>query len=85
MLATHPKISQAAIIGVPDDKWGEVGMGFIVPAGEEDITEGEILDFLKGKVARYKIPARYHFLKELPYTATMKVRKAELKERYAKV
>jgi len=82
VLTTHPKISQAAVIGVPDEKWGEVGMGFIVPAPNEHVTVQEIQDFLKGKLARYKYPAGYHFLKELPLTATMKVKKGELKERY---
>ena len=42
----------------------------------------EIIDFLKGKVAKYKFPARFEFLKELPLTATMKVKKGELKKRY---
>lgn len=84
ILMTHPKISMAAIIGVPDDKWGETGMAFIVPAPNENITEDEILEYLKDKVARYKYPARFKYMTELPLTATMKVRKAELKEKYAR-
>ncbi|MCK7509456.1 MAG: hypothetical protein MZV70_39100 [Desulfobacterales bacterium] len=56
----------AAIIGVPDEKWGETGMAFIVPAPNETITEKEILDYLKDKVARYKYPARFKFMTELP-------------------
>ena len=82
VLATHPRISQVAIIGVPDEKWGEVGMGFIVPADNQEIPLSEIQDFLKGKVARYKFPRTYHFVKELPLTATMKVKKSELKAKY---
>ena len=85
ILMTHPKISMAAIIGVPDERWGETGMAFIVPAPNQTITEQEILDYLKDKVARYKYPAKFKFMTELPLTGTMKVRKAELKEKYTKV
>ncbi|HDP24126.1 MAG TPA: long-chain fatty acid--CoA ligase [Deltaproteobacteria bacterium] len=83
ILVTHPKVSMAAIIGVPDEKWGEVGMAFIVPMAGEKLTEREILEFLKGKIAKYKFPSKVEFLSELPLTATMKVKKAELKKRYA--
>ena len=72
----------AAIIGVPDDRWGETGMAFIVPVGPEPLSEDEILAHLDGKVARYKFPTRFKFMQALPLTATMKVRKAELKEKY---
>lgn len=82
ILSTHPKISQVAVIGVPDEKWGEVGKGFIVPSGDGGITVEEIQEFLKGKIARYKYPAKYQFLRELPLTATMKVKKVELREKY---
>jgi fatty-acyl-CoA synthase len=82
VLISHPKISQAAIIGVPDAKWGEVGMAFIVPTPNESITETEILDYLRGKVAKYKFPARFKFMSELPLTATMKVKKNALKQKY---
>jgi fatty-acyl-CoA synthase len=83
ILMTHPKISQAAIIGVPDKKWGEIGMAFIVPAQNESITEEEILEFLVDKVAKYKYPSRFKFMKELPLTGTFKVKKSELKAMYA--
>ncbi len=82
VLTTHPKISQAAIIGIPDKRWGEVGMGFIVPAVNESLTIPEIQNFLQGKVARYKFPVKYLFMKELPLTATMKVKKSELKSKF---
>ncbi|HPC47190.1 MAG TPA: long-chain fatty acid--CoA ligase, partial [Deltaproteobacteria bacterium] len=84
ILCAHPKVSMAAIIGVPDEKWGETGMAFIVPKPGESVTEKEIYDFLKDKVARYKYPTKIRFMDELPLTATMKVKKAELKARYAR-
>jgi fatty-acyl-CoA synthase len=83
-LMTHPKISMAAIIGVPDDKWGETGMAFIVPVPNQTITKEEIIGFLKDKVAKYKYPTKFKLMKDLPLTATMKVKKAELKAMHAK-
>jgi fatty-acyl-CoA synthase len=84
ILITHPKIANAAIIGVPDEKWGETGMAFIIPAESEAITQEEIYEHLDGKVARFKYPRHIKVMEELPLTATMKVRKSELKERYAR-
>lgn len=83
ILLSHPKISMAAIIGVPDNKWGETGMVFIVPTLNENITETEIFEFLKDKVAKYKYPTRFKFMKDLPLTGTMKVKKSELKALYS--
>ncbi len=83
VLVTHPKVANAAIIGVPDEKWGETGMAFIVSEQAETVTEEEIYSHLNGKVARFKYPQHIRFIDELPLTATMKVRKAELKDKYA--
>jgi fatty-acyl-CoA synthase len=85
ILAGHPKISNVAIIGIPDEKWGETGMAFVVPAQGETVTEEEIREFLKDKVASFKHPKYYRFMDDLPLTASMKVKKAELKEKYGVV
>jgi fatty-acyl-CoA synthase len=82
ILAGHPKISNVAIIGVPDEKWGEAGLAFVVAARGETITEGEVREYLKDKVAKFKHPKTIEFVKDLPLTATMKVKKAELKRMY---
>lgn len=84
ILLNHPDISQVAIIGVNDAKWGEVGLAFVIPkvAGHK-ISIEEIQGYLKNKIARYKHPAKVKMMTELPLTATMKVKKAELKEKYA--
>jgi fatty-acyl-CoA synthase len=83
ILAGHPKISNVAIIGVPDDRWGETGMAFVLPQPGERIAEQEVLDFLKGKVAKFKYPKHVRFVDELPLTASMKVKKGQLKERFS--
>jgi fatty-acyl-CoA synthase len=82
VLLGHPKISNAAIIGVPDEKWGETGMAFVMTVPGEDISEEEIFDFLEGKVARFKYPRHIRFVDQLPLTSTMKVKKVVLKETY---
>ena len=82
VLANHPKVLFVAIIGVPDDKWGETGMAFIVPKEGETLDMEEIAGFLQGKVARYKYPKQLKLQDELPMTASGKIRKSELKKIY---
>lgn len=82
VLVGHPKIANVAIIGVPDEKWGETGMAFVVPQDGKELTKEEIFDFLKGKVAKYKFPRHVKFVDALPMTASGKIRKAVLKEKY---
>ena len=82
VLANNPKILNVAIIGVPDEKWGETGMAFIVVKDGESLTEDEIIDFLKGKIARFKFPAHIMFIDDLPMTTSGKIKKIELKNKY---
>ncbi|MEW6077289.1 MAG: AMP-binding protein [Thermodesulfobacteriota bacterium] len=82
VLMGHPRINNVAIFGVPDDKWGEVGMACVVPEKGQTITKEEIHQFLKDKVAKYKYPAHVEILADLPMTATMKVKKGALKQSY---
>jgi len=85
ILAGHPKIASVAVIGVPDARWGETGLALVVPAAGQELTAEEVLAFLQGKVARFKQPRHVRFLEALPVTATLKVKKAELKAQYAKL
>jgi acyl-CoA synthetase (AMP-forming)/AMP-acid ligase II len=80
VLLTHPKIFDAGIVGVPDEKWGEVGKAFIVLKPGEAMGNGEFFEFLKGKVAKYKIPKYVELIEELPKTASGKIQKFVLKE-----
>ena len=79
LILQHPKVFDAAIIGVPDPDWGETGKAFIVPKQNQQIEGREILDFLDGKLARYKMPKHFEFLDALPMTETGKVKKVALK------
>ncbi len=82
VLHTHPKIFDVGIIGVSDERWGEVGKAFIVLKPGETMGSGEVLEFLKGKVAKYKLPKYMEFIEELPKTASGKIQKFMLKERH---
>jgi len=84
ILAGHPRIANVAIIGVPDPKWGETGLALVVPAADQELAAEEVLAFLQGKVARFKQPRHVRFVEDLPVTATLKVKKAELKAQYAR-
>ncbi|MFW9975223.1 MAG: long-chain fatty acid--CoA ligase [Candidatus Thorarchaeota archaeon] len=80
LLYKHPAILEAAVVGVPHEKWGEVGKAVIVLKPKSSLTEEEILEYLVGKLARYKIPKHYEFRKELPKSAAGKILKRELTE-----
>jgi fatty-acyl-CoA synthase len=78
VLATHPKIFEVAIIGVPHEKWGKTGHAFIKLKNGERIDYEEITSYLQDKVASYKIPKSVQFIDEFPKTASGKIKKSEL-------
>lgn len=80
-LLLHPAVQDAAVVGVPDDTWGEVGVAFVVPRTDPPPSSEELSVFLAGTLAKYKIPRRWMFLRELPRTAYGKVLKTELRAR----
>ena len=82
ILATHEGIAEAAVIGRPDPKWGEVGVAVVVPRQPGSLSESEIIAFCAGKLARYKIPKSVVFSGSLPRNAMGKVVKSELYDRY---
>jgi len=76
VLARHPSVLEAAIIGVPDEKWGEVGHAFIMlRANAEPLTVAEVIQFCRANVAGYKTPKHVTFVDEFPRTAAGKIRK----------
>ena len=78
----NPKISQVAVIGIPDEKWGEAGLAFIALNPGETMTEQEAIDTCSGKLAKYKIPRQIRFVEALPMTATEKVMRVKLRQDY---
>ena len=82
VLLQHPDVKDAAVLGVPDLTWGEVGAAFIVRREEAAVDAAGILRFLEARLARYKLPKTINFLDKLPRTAYGKVVKPELREWY---
>jgi fatty-acyl-CoA synthase len=76
----HPAVLEAAVVGVPDEKWGEVGRAFVVLAPSASLSLAELSDFLGTRLARYKIPKYLDVVESLPRTGSNKVRKAPLRE-----
>jgi fatty-acyl-CoA synthase len=77
-----PQVGEAAVIGVKDPKWGEVGRAVLVLKSGQSIGEGEVLDFLKKRLAKYKVPRSVVFVAQLPRNAAGKVLKNVLREKH---
>jgi fatty-acyl-CoA synthase len=80
-LLAHETIEEAAVVGRPDEKWGEVPVAFVTTRGGADLDLEELMQFLRGRLARYKIPKRIEVVTELPKTGTGKIQKFVLRER----
>ncbi len=79
-LYTFPKVKQAAVIGVPDDRMGEVGFAFIVLKEGRTSSEEEVRAFCKERIANYKVPRYVKFVDEIPMAGVGKIQKYKLEE-----
>jgi fatty-acyl-CoA synthase len=77
-----PQVADAAIIGVPNERWGEVGMAIIVRKPEQTLEEGDVIRHCLGKLAKFKVPQSVAFVEVLPRNATGKVLKRELRTQF---
>ncbi len=82
-LYEHPAVHMCAVIGVPDPKWGEVGLACVVLKPGATATEEELIAFLKERLASYKVPKRVVFMDSLPISAAGKILKRELRKQFA--
>jgi fatty-acyl-CoA synthase len=77
VLHEHAAVADAAVVAVPDERWGEVGVAFVVADG--DVAEEEIVEFVRGRLARFKAPKAVRFVDVLPRSAMGKVQKDVLR------
>ena len=81
-LNEHPDVVDAAVIGIPDDRWGEAVLAFIVRKPETTVTEEDIIAYCKEQIASYKKPKKVEFVETLPRIATGKIDKVSLRKPY---
>ena len=79
-LYTMPGINDAQVIGIPDEKYGEIVGAFVIPKEDYDIREEDVRDYAIDKIARYKVPKHVFVVKEFPMTASGKIQKFKLVE-----
>jgi fatty-acyl-CoA synthase len=82
VLFSNPAVAEAAIIGVKDEKWGEVGRAIVVLKPNQTLSEQEVIDFCKERLAKYKVPKSVVFIAALPRNAAGKVLKTDLRKQY---
>lgn len=78
----YPGVEACAVIGVPDPRWGEVGKAVVVPAAGSRIDGGELLAWLRTRLAGYKVPKSVEFTDRLPTTGSGKILKGEVRRRF---
>jgi fatty-acyl-CoA synthase len=82
VLAAHPAVYEGVVIPVPNPKWGEVPKALVVRKPGVEVTEAELLDFCRSRLAHYKCPESVAFLESFPKTGTGKILKRELRKLY---
>jgi len=81
-LFSHPEVAEVAVIGVPDEKWGETVKALVVLAPGATVTDRELIDHCRELLAHYKCPTSVEFRDELARTATGKLQKFKLRSSY---
>jgi fatty-acyl-CoA synthase len=82
-IMAHPKVAEAAVIGIPDEKWGERPLACVVPEGGEEISLDELREFLVERVPKWWVPKDLEIIDEVPKTSVGKFSKKTLREQFA--
>ncbi|GAX90762.1 acyl-CoA synthetase [Effusibacillus lacus] len=85
VLEAHPNITEVAVVGLPDPKWGEAVTAVVVPTADRNLTEEELKSFCSGKIAGYKIPKKFVFVEELPKTSVGKIDKKRISDNLVQI
>jgi fatty-acyl-CoA synthase len=80
LLFQHPAVASAQVIGVPDERMGEELMAWVVVREGEEVTEDELREFCRGRVAHFKVPRYFKFTPDFPMTVTGKIQKFKMRE-----
>jgi fatty-acyl-CoA synthase len=80
-VVSHPAVLEAAVVGVPDDRWGERPKAFVVLKQGAKVAQDELIGHVRGVIAHYKAPDRVEFVEELPKTSTGKIQKFALRDK----
>ena len=80
LLLHHPAVAQAAVVGVPDERMGELGYAFVVPRPGADVDPDELIAWCREEMANYKVPRHVEIVDALPLNASGKVLKYQLRE-----
>jgi acyl-CoA synthetase (AMP-forming)/AMP-acid ligase II len=81
MISDHPAVGQVAVVGIPDERMGEVGYAYVIPRLHATVTPDELRAWCREKMANYKVPRYFEIVDEVPLNASGKVLKYELRER----
>ena len=79
VLGGHPLVAECAVVGVPDERWGEVGLAFVLPLPGTDIETDELTRYLRDRLARYKVPRHIRIVDQLPRNAMGKLVRPDLR------
>jgi acyl-CoA synthetase (AMP-forming)/AMP-acid ligase II len=82
VLSRHPAVAETIVIGIPDEKWGEMVLGIVVKAPGKDVSEAELLEYCRDRLAAYQRPKRIEFYDSLPRTVYGKLDKKAVKKKY---
>ena len=81
-LMSHEEILDAAVVGIPDEKWGETVKGFVVLSDSSSLDEEQIISYTRTQIAGYKCPRSINFIPELPRNPSGKILRRELRDPY---
>ena len=79
LLLRHPAVREVAVVGLPDERWGEAPHAFVVRQPNAAVTDTELIQFTRDHLAHFKVPKTVSFVEDLPRTATGKIQKYVLR------